>query len=131
MESVRPAVLDAYRNAVINGIVNATFVCGKAEDVIDTKLQGVKAGVVVLDPPRAGCKRSLLEAVLKIAPERIVYVSCDPATLARDLRILCGAGPDGGAAYRLAEATPVDMFPGSLHIETAALLRRNKIKDHA
>ncbi|MBQ6671039.1 MAG: 23S rRNA (uracil(1939)-C(5))-methyltransferase RlmD [Firmicutes bacterium] len=119
VESVKDAVLDANRNAVINGIVNATFVCGRAEDVIDTKLQGVKADVVILDPPRAGCKRSLLDAVLKIAPQRIVYVSCDPATLARDLKILCERG-----SYRLTEATPADMFPGTLHVETVVLISR-------
>ena len=125
VESVRPAVLDANRNAVINGIVNATFVCGKAEDVIDTKLQGLKADVVVLDPPRAGCKRNLLDAVLKIAPSRVIYVSCDPATLARDLKILCGA--EEGTDYKLEEVTPVDMFPGSLHVETVVLLSKGNV----
>ncbi|MBQ9826602.1 MAG: 23S rRNA (uracil(1939)-C(5))-methyltransferase RlmD [Firmicutes bacterium] len=124
VESVKPAVLDANRNAVINGIVNATFVCGRAEDVIDTKLQGVKADVVVLDPPRAGCAKSLLEAVLKIAPQRVVYVSCNPSTLARDLKVLC---EDSG--YRLVEATPVDMFPGTLHVETVCCLYHQK-KDY-
>ncbi|MBR5730708.1 MAG: 23S rRNA (uracil(1939)-C(5))-methyltransferase RlmD [Firmicutes bacterium] len=123
VESVKDAVLDANRNAVINGIVNASFICGKAEDVIDTKLQGVKADVVILDPPRAGCKRSLLEAVKKIAPRRIVYVSCDPATLSRDLKILC-AYEGEGSAYRLREVTPADLFPGSLHVEVVALITR-------
>ena len=127
VESVRPAVIDANRNAVINGIVNATFICGKAEDVIDTKLQGVKADVVILDPPRSGCKASLLEAVKRIAPRRIVYVSCDPATLARDLKILCAQPEDHKAfGFCLAEVTPVDMFAGSLHVETVALLSRRK-----
>lgn len=119
VESVKDAVLDANRNAVINGIVNATFICGRAEDVIDTKLQGVKADVVVLDPPRAGCAKSLLEAVLKIAPQRVVYVSCNPATLARDLKILCEGG-----GYRLTEATPADMFPGTLHVECVVLMTK-------
>ena len=118
VESVKPAVIDANRNAVINGIVNATFICGKAEDVIDTKLQGVKADVVVLDPPRAGCKKSLLEAVKKIAPKRLVYVSCNPSTLARDLKILCSEG------FSFKEVTPADMFPGSLHVEVVSLLQR-------
>ena len=121
VESVRPAVIDANRNAVINGIVNATFICGKAEDVMDTKLQGVKADVVILDPPRAGCKASLLLAVKRIAPKRVVYVSCDPATLARDLKILC-APEEGMSSFSLEEITPVDMFPGSLHCEAAAIL---------
>ena len=120
VESVKPAVIDANRNAVINGIVNATFICGKAEEVIDTKLQGVKADVVIVDPPRAGCKKSLLEAIRRIAPKRLVYVSCDPATLARDLKILCTEGD--GCRFRLIEATPVEMFPSTLHIETVCLL---------
>jgi len=123
VECVKPAVLDANRNAVINGIVNATFVCGRAEDVVDTKLQGVKADVVVLDPPRAGCAKSLLDTVIKIAPQKIVYVSCDPSTLARDIKILCAS------SYRLVEATPVDMFPGTLHVETVCCLYHQK-KDY-
>ena len=118
VESVKPAVIAANRNAVINGIVNAEFVCGKAEEVVDTKLQGVKADVVVLDPPRAGCKPQLLDTVVAIAPERIVYVSCNPATLARDLKILCEKG------YGLAECTPVDMFPFTLGIESVSKLVR-------
>ena len=118
VESVKPAVIDANRNAVINGIVNATFICGKAEDVVDTKLQGIKADVVILDPPRAGCRQSLLEAVKKIAPKRLIYVSCNPATLARDLKILCSE------SFRLEEVTPAEMFPGSLHVEAVALMSR-------
>ena len=131
VESVKPAVLDANRNAVINGIVNATFICGKAEDVIETKLQGVKADVVIVDPPRAGCKRSLLEAIRRIAPERLIYVSCDPATLARDLRILTAPASDSECTFRLIEATPVDMFPGTLHVETVCLLSKlSEAKHH-
>ena len=124
VESVKPAVIDANRNAVINGIVNTTFICGKAEDVIDTKLQGVKADVVIVDPPRAGCAKSLLEAIRRIAPERLVYVSCDPATLARDLKILYAPAKDGSCSFRLIEATPVDMFARSLHVETVVLMSR-------
>jgi 23S rRNA (uracil1939-C5)-methyltransferase len=120
VESVKPAVIAANRNAVINGIVNAEFVCGKAEEVVDTKLQGVKADVVVLDPPRAGCKPQLLETVADIAPQRIVYVSCNPATLARDLKILCEKG------YELKECTPVDMFPFTLGIESVSLLVKKR-----
>ncbi|MBQ9891093.1 MAG: 23S rRNA (uracil(1939)-C(5))-methyltransferase RlmD [Firmicutes bacterium] len=129
VESVKPAVIDANRNAVINGIVNATFICGKAEEVIDTKLQGVKADVVVVDPPRAGCAKSLLEAIKRIAPKRLVYVSCDPATLARDLKILCAPDEDSGTSFHLIEATPVSMFPGTLHVETVCCLYHQK-KDY-
>lgn len=118
VESVRPAVIDANRNAVINGIVNAEFICGKAEDVVPKRLQGIKAQVVVVDPPRAGCQQVLLETVSKISPEKLIYVSCNPSTLARDLKILSGLG------YQLVEATPVDMFPGTFHCETVCLCRR-------
>jgi 23S rRNA (uracil1939-C5)-methyltransferase len=117
VESVRPAVLDANRNAVINGIVNAEFICGKAEDIVPKRLQGINADVVILDPPRSGCKASLLQCVKDIAPERLIYVSCDPATLARDLKILADA-------FSFVEATPVDMFPHTRHVETVVLLSR-------
>lgn len=118
VESVKAAVIDANRNAVINGIVNAEFVYGKAEEVVDTKLQGVKADIVVLDPPRKGCDRRLLKTVAEIAPEKLIYVSCNPATLARDLKILSGLG------FELIEATPVDMFPQTGHVETVVLLSK-------
>ena len=116
VEVVRPAFVDANRNAAINGIANATFVCGKAEEVIDTKLQGVKADLVIVDPPRSGCAKSLLEAIGRIAPKKLIYVSCNPATLARDLKILTDAG------FEFEEATPVDMFPQTVHCETVALM---------
>lgn len=124
VESVKPAVLEANRNAVINGIVNAEFICGKAEEVVAARLQGVKADVVILDPPRSGCKPELLDTVAEIAPKRIVYVSCGPATLARDIKILCEKG------YEFVEATPVDMFPFSTHCEVVTLLsKRNRKAD--
>jgi 23S rRNA (uracil1939-C5)-methyltransferase len=130
IESVREAVMDANRNAVINGIVNARFILGKAEEVLPKLLDDEcedkmdedniqiarSVDVIILDPPRAGCPQSLLEAVAKVSPTRIVYVSCDPATLARDIKIL------GSLGYEFVEATPVDMFPWTLHIETVALL---------
>lgn len=117
VESVREAIIQANRNAVINGNVNTTFICGKAEDVVPERLQGVKADIVVLDPPRAGCKRSLLETVAQIGPKKLVYVSCDPSTLARDIKILTELG------FEFVEATPVDMFPHTVHVETVVLLR--------
>lgn len=158
IESVKEAVLDANRNAVINGIVNARYVCGKAEEVlslmvrrgekgslgdsesltgwgasvdsaapgtsvksavkIDDSLKIDHADVVFLDPPRAGCDERLLEAVVSVAPERIVYVSCDPATLARDVKYLAGNG------YKFVEGTPVDMFPWTGSVETVVLLTK-------
>ncbi len=160
IESVKEAMLDANRNAVINGIVNARYVCGKAEEVLPQMVrrgekgslgdsesltgcgdmvEGVVAGastkpavkiddslkidhadVVFLDPPRAGCDERLLEAVVAAAPERIVYVSCDPATLARDVKYLTGNG------YAFVEGTPVDMFPWTGSVETVVLLSHRK-----
>ena len=143
IESVKGAVLDANRNAVINGIVNARYVCGKAEDVLpqmvkestgkdqvknnrasgesfDEELKIDNAHVVILDPPRAGCDERLLEAVVKTIPERIVYVSCDPATLARDVKWL------GDNGYEFVEATPVDMFPHTGHVETVVLMSKRE-----
>jgi 23S rRNA (uracil1939-C5)-methyltransferase len=117
VESVKAAVLDANRNATINGIVNAEYVCGKAEEVLPELVgQGVQADVVILDPPRAGCDPALLAAVAEAGPRRIVYVSCDPATLARDIKILTQYG------YRFVEAQPVDMFPQTAHVECVVLM---------
>lgn len=133
IESVKNAVLDANRNAVINGIVNARFVCGKAEeelprilasedDVDEEIAEAVKAAdVVFLDPPRAGCRPELLEAVAQVGPRRIVYVSCDPATLARDVKLL------GDMGYQFVEATPVDMFPWTGSVETVVKIQREDI----
>jgi len=126
IEVVRDAVVDANRNAVINGIVNAFYVCGKAEEEIGHVLEeaGDLSGcgtIAILDPPRAGCRPELLEAIAKAGgtgAEHIVYVSCDPATLGRDIKILMDYG------YKLEEATPVDMFPHTGHVETVVLMSR-------
>ena len=128
IEAVKEAVVDANRNAAINGIVNARFLTGKAEEVLPELLGGTgdedlvkvagNADVVILDPPRSGCHEDLLDAVVTVNPERVVYVSCDPATLARDVAYLAERG------YELKEATPFDMFPWTLHVETIALLSR-------
>lgn len=119
IESVKSAVLDANRNAVINGIVNAEFICGKAEEELPKLLEsGIKADVIILDPPRSGCEPALLDAVAEADPGRIVYVSCDPATLARDVKIL------GEKGFRFIEAQPVDMFPMGVHVETVVLMSR-------
>ena len=139
IESVKQAVIDANRNSVINGIVNTWYVAGKAEDVLPG-IMGIKpymgydefnnlvekeppvtcdhADVVFLDPPRAGCEEELLSAVVQAAPDRIVYVSCDPATLARDIKYLTEK------EYSFIEATPVDMFPHTGHVETVVLMSR-------
>ncbi|KGE19406.1 23S rRNA (uracil(1939)-C(5))-methyltransferase RlmD [Paenibacillus wynnii] len=117
VEIVREAIEDARANAVLNEMKNVVFEVGASEDVIPKwKEQGITADVIVVDPPRKGCDPRLLETILQMKPERVVYVSCNPSTLARDLRVL----EDGG--YRTVEVTPVDMFPHTVHIESVALL---------
>ncbi|MEK0314902.1 23S rRNA (uracil(1939)-C(5))-methyltransferase RlmD [Cohnella sp. 56] len=119
VEIIPEAIEDARRNALLNNIANAEFAVGPAE-VIMPKWQagGIAPDVIVVDPPRKGCDPALLATMLELRPERIVYVSCDPATLARDLRVL----EDGG--YRTLEFQPVDMFPHTTHIETVVKLCR-------
>ncbi|WP_040949711.1 23S rRNA (uracil(1939)-C(5))-methyltransferase RlmD [Gorillibacterium massiliense] len=119
VEIVAEAIADARRNAELNDLHNVSFAVGKAEEVIPAwRAAGITADVIVVDPPRKGCEPELLETMIAMRPERIVYVSCNPATLARDLRIL----EDGG--YRTVEVQPVDMFPHTVHIETVAGLCR-------
>ncbi|HAE43074.1 MAG TPA: 23S rRNA (uracil(1939)-C(5))-methyltransferase RlmD [Clostridiales bacterium] len=119
IEIVQEAIEDANKNARKNKIENVDFYCGKAEEIFP-KLhnQGVGADVVIVDPPRNGCERSVLDTIIKMKPVRVVYVSCNPATLARDLKILV----DGG--YKVVEVEPLDMFPHSVHVETCSLLMR-------
>lgn len=115
-EIVPEAVEDARKNAEINGISNAEFLCGKAEEIFPEAVKkGGRADAVVLDPPRKGCEKALLEAVLAARPSRIVYISCGSATLARDIGIL-------SEAYELKRIRCFDMFPHTVHMETAALL---------
>lgn len=116
LEVLPRAVADARANAVINGIKKAAFACGTAERLLPGILRREPVpGVVVLDPPRAGCRRPVLEALAGAGVPRVIYVSCDPATLARDLGVLAGA-------YRVVEVQPVDMFPQTRHVECVALL---------
>ncbi|RAR42730.1 23S rRNA (uracil(1939)-C(5))-methyltransferase RlmD [Paenibacillus sp. MDMC362] len=117
VEIVKEAIEDARANAKLNGMKHVEFEVGASEDVIPRwKEQGVEADVIVVDPPRKGCDPRLLETILEMKPERVVYVSCNPSTLARDLRVL----EDGG--YRTVEVTPVDMFPHTVHVESVAVL---------
>ena len=163
IESVKEAVVDANRNAVVNGIVNARYICGRAEEVLPACVSAVSEGcpdgkaddeeddyvqpdelhlggsgirrekigrklaeavrradIAILDPPRAGCRPELLQAVADVGVGRIVYVSCDPATLARDIKLLSEMG------YEFVEATPVDMFPHTGHVECVSLLQKVK-----
>lgn len=125
VEIVEPAVEDAKVNARINNIENVDFISGAAEDVVPEYFQKHKGepecnpDVIVVDPPRKGCDEKLLNTMVLMAPKRIVYVSCDSATLARDIKWLSDKG------YKLVEATPCDMFGQSVHVETVALLVQN------
>lgn len=120
VEIVKEAIEDARANAELNGMKHVEFEVGASEDVIPRwKEQGIEADVIVVDPPRKGCDPRLLETILEMKPERVVYVSCNPSTLARDLRVL----EDGG--YRTVEVTPVDMFPHTVHVESVVLLVRD------
>lgn len=130
VEIVPQAIEDARRNAEINGIENARFYVGKAEEVLPKYYENyakehpgehAHADVIVVDPPRKGCEESLLRTMVEMEPERIVYVSCDSATLARDLKFLCGEG-----GYRLEKWRAVDQFPMTVHVETVVLLGRKK-----
>ena len=130
VEIIPDAIRDAKENARINGLTNVAFEVGKAEEVLPAYVRRVKeergdedgdiVDVVVVDPPRKGCDPLCLQTILGAAPRRIIYVSCDPATLARDLRVLT----DGG--YEIRAVQPVDMFPHSIHVETVVLMSRNE-----
>lgn len=120
VEIVPEAIADAKENAVRNGITNAEFFVGKAEEVLPQMYEeeGVYADVIVVDPPRKGCDEKCLETMVRMRPERIVYVSCDSATLGRDLKYL------GEKGYEIGKWRGCDMFPGTGHVETACLLVR-------
>ena len=120
VEIVPQAIEDAKRNAKLNGIENAEFYVGKAEEVLPELYdkEGIYADVIVVDPPRKGCDEKCLETIVKMAPKRVVYVSCDSATLARDLKYLCERG------YEVRRVRACDMFPMTGHVETIVLLQR-------
>jgi len=129
IESVKNAVIDANRNAVINGIVNARYYTGRAEHVMPRLLDKEDKlfvdyidenapKIAILDPPRAGCDEALLRAVASCEVDKIVYVSCNPGTLARDIKLL------GELGYEFVEATPVDMFVATMHVESIVLMSK-------
>ena len=126
VEIVPAAIEDARRNAKLNDIGNVEFFVGKAEEVLPREYEknGVYADVIVVDPPRKGCDEMLLKTILKMQPKRVVYVSCDSATLARDLRFLCDNG------YELKKVCGVDQFPQTVHVETVVLLSHKKPDGH-
>ncbi|MGL5676416.1 MAG: 23S rRNA (uracil(1939)-C(5))-methyltransferase RlmD [Cellulosilyticaceae bacterium] len=119
VEIVAPAIENARENAALNDIENATFFVGKAEEVITEKYnEGLVADTIVVDPPRKGCDTQLLETLIAMNPNKIVYVSCDPATLGRDLGYLSEHG------YKVEKVQPVDMFPHTTHVECCVSLIR-------
>lgn len=133
VEIVPQAIEDARTNAKINGIGNAEFFVGKAEEVLPAYYdryaqehngETARADVIVVDPPRKGCDAALLDTIVRMEPEKVVYVSCDPATLARDLKILCENG------YELKKIRAVDMFPMTVHVETVCLLSKLHSDQH-
>ena len=126
VEIVPAAIENAKENAKLNGLENTEFFVGKAEEVLprEYKKNGVYADVIVVDPPRKGCDETLLETMIEMNPERIVYVSCDSATLARDLKYLCERG------YELRKVCPVDQFGMTVHVETVVLLSHKKPDGH-
>ena len=125
VEIVPAAIENAKENAKLNGLENTEFFVGKAEEVLprEYKKNGVYADVIVVDPPRKGCDETLLETMVEMNPDRIVYVSCDSATLARDLKYLCERG------YELRKVCPVDQFGMTVHVETVVLLSQQKPDD--
>lgn len=122
VEIVPDAIRDARQNAERNGITNAEFFVGKAEEVLPEKYEkeGIHADVIVVDPPRKGCDERCLETMVKMHPERIVYVSCDSATLARDVKYLRENG------YEIVKGRGCDMFPGTVHTEVCVKLERRR-----
>jgi len=119
VEIVEEAINDAKKNAIRNNIQNVDFIQGKAEEVLpEMSEKGVTADVIVVDPPRKGCDQKLLETIIEMGPKRIVYVSCKPSTLARDLKHITDNG------YSVGKVQPVDMFPHTTHVETVVLLKK-------
>ena len=123
VEIIPAAIENAKENARLNGFDNTEFFVGKAEEVLPEQFArtGERADVIVVDPPRKGCDETLLSTIIEMQPDRVVYVSCDSATLARDLKYLCERG------YELKKVCPVDMFPNTVSVETVCLLSRGKV----
>lgn len=120
VEIIPRAIEDAKKNAEINGIGNAEFICKDASSAaIMLKDRQIKPDCIILDPPRKGCAKDLIDTIAGMSPLRIVYVSCDPATLARDIKIFAEKG------YYTEKAIPVDMFPRTVHVEAVVLMSRN------
>ena len=116
-EVIASAVKNARRNAKAQGLDNVEFILGDLKDVLAQSTARIEAAdVIVVDPPRAGLHQIVVDDILKVGPKRLVYVSCNPSTLARDLKLFCATD------YDLVSVQPVDMFPHTTHIETVAQL---------
>ncbi|MDE7321734.1 MAG: 23S rRNA (uracil(1939)-C(5))-methyltransferase RlmD [Lachnospiraceae bacterium] len=126
IEIVEQAISDARMNAIRNGINNVNFYVGKAEEILPERYnkEGIYGDVVCVDPPRKGCDKACLDTIVKMMPKRIVYISCDSATLARDLKYLCANG------YELRRVRAVDLFPQTMHVETVCLLSKLNVEHH-
>lgn len=119
IEIVKEAIEDAKENTLLNNIDNVEFIVGRSEEIFPRLMKkGIKGNKIVLDPPRKGCEKEVLEAIVNMCPERIVYVSCNSTTMARDVKYLVENG------YKVEEVQPVDMFSHTAHVETIVLLQR-------
>lgn len=125
IESCEPAVLNARENAELNNIKNVEFIFGEAEEkIFDLLKKGIKPDAVVLDPPRSGCDKKLIDALLSLNPKKIIYISCNASTMARDIKTLT-------EKYEIKDLTPVDLFPKTYHVEcVASLIRKDKKRIH-
>ena len=124
-EIIPSAVENARKNAAHNHVANAEFLCGDAKDAARILYErGERPDVIVIDPPRKGCDAAVITTIAAMRPTRVVYVSCDPATLARDLKQFTAED------YNIEAVTPVDMFPGTAHVETVVLLSHKKPDGH-
>ena len=125
-EIVPEAIDDARENAARSGVENAEFFCGDASDVAKKLAQeNLRPDVITVDPPRKGLAEDVVESIARMQPERVVYVSCDSATMARDVKRFAALGYRAG--YKVESSTPVDMFPHSEHVETVVLLSKGEI----
>jgi len=119
IEIVPEAVENAKENAMLNGIENVEFMCGDVAEIVRELKNRAKPRVVIVDPPRKGCDNAMLELLIELSPEKIAYISCNPATLARDMAYLCEKG------YKCGKVQPVDLFPNTSHVEAVTLLQRD------
>ena len=117
VEVVEQSIINAKENAKSNNIDNVEFFAGKAEQIVPKLYsQNIKATIVILDPPRKGCEKQVIDTIINMAPQKVIYVSCNPSTLARDIKLLESGG------FKLQTAQPVDQFPWTEHVECVILM---------